>query len=141
MREVYKVVAIKDKKRLSAMAHLGLPDKLIIRHPAKRWVKPKVGKIFCFDTLPNALALTTNALEFEIWRCKAKGIRTITTSIELFDLTHIRNFMDVVIEFWAGIKSIEALCRLDPLLSGVPKGTLVARTIKLEQRVYSTEQN
>jgi len=71
----------------------------------------------------------------EIWLCKAKGVKKLTRALELYDITHTPYFMRLVNEFWAS-KDIVPFAT-----EGVPKGTLAARAIKLEKRVYPTEQN
>lgn len=118
---VYKVVATNNKGQKVSTECNVLPDELVIHYIAKRWVKPKLGKILVFIDLKYAELFRTFG-NGEVWECEAKGVekceRLIPSSSSLEKMK----------TFWECDKNIYPR-HLYP--SRPPYGTYMAQSIKL----------
>jgi hypothetical protein len=146
--KVYKVVFAEGRERFSLLSPS--LSGLVVKYQPQRWIRPRIGRIFCFRGLSEALDFAEEVarsverlpLTTEIWRCRAKGISQVDKVVNLssfFDPFHYfftaqpyppQGVQDVVTDFWEGRWDDEGH------LEDVPQGTVCAQAIKLEHKVY-----
>ncbi len=135
MNLVFKVVSLKDGKRVSAFS----PEHLEVTYPVGQWVSAPVGKLFAFRTFETADVFQHDVESWQIWLAEADGIEPIIHS-----MCGVARKMNLVIDFWADFWADKALQRLQkPLfpecfyLANVIPGTVVASRVRLLERVIS----
>ena len=128
---MYKVVR-KSKGRLySSSIHfnailLSILKKWLVKYVPNKWVKAKIGKLFVFKNLDDAIRFAKEIRlirfnEIEIWRCKTTDTRQLPlmgSSIYTFLI------------FWTGDIPPSPINNTRP-----PKGTFVASKVMLTKRV------
>lgn len=113
--EVFKVVSSDGKGLASAIER----HYKVIYQP-NEWIKPKIGKIFAFNTIEDASKFQANIGEsppYELWKCIGKNIEKI-------DLICLR--WDDTEQFWKGIPTSTF---------HAPSGTVVVSELKLLEKV------
>jgi len=114
----YKVLRKHNSKLYSAVI---LNSKYTIEYKKNRWIKPKIGKIFCFAALEDAERFIVDT--DEVWEVKIEIENPIKVNyiLDTYQITDTEITM-----FWQ--KNIDGTHRL-------PEGTILADKIKLLRRV------
>ena len=131
----YKVVTI-DKHRTLTSAIIGKniffsrTPNLRLYYKLHEWIKPKIGKIFIFDTLIHAkdFMRLDQTREWRIYKCYAKNVTSINKILEPG-----LSYEEVFRNFWNN-----KLTRYDEdcyLKDDVWSGTLVADSVMLYEQV------
>ena len=130
MKYYYKVVSTDSHKNLKSV--MGRKKSICcLMYPLNRWVKPKIGKIFIFDTLGNANSFLLYGCK--IYKCLAVGVYPIKFNKIPDPPVFLRN--RIIPKFWKvkGNKNREKFFLFNKNAGGIepPTGTLLAEKVKL----------
>lgn len=134
---VYKVVRIEGRRRISAYIHPLYPydepgslytrelEHLCIRYPLGKVIRPKIGKIFAFDTLDNVVEFPYGD---QIWECRAKNAEPFKGRV----LANRTIVVACYVGYW---KSYHHPVTIDTWLVNAPDGTVLCDSLTLIKRV------
>jgi len=122
---MYKVVRVKDEKRLSA-----IETPMQVEYREGEWTEAAIGKLFIMRDPDDACNFLAKFLwlepgsHYEVWEVEAKGVDKLETACP-----HVTNAREIK-AFWEGRET-----RKVP----TPPGTLGAKKVKLVRRVLSVK--
>ncbi len=101
-----------------------------LEYPTNRLIKPKLGRIFVFDSFDNALkffniGMASDDPANEIWEVEAHGVERQLDIVDPWGEIFVSSFAD----FWQGKQSLVSV-------TTAPAGTLTCKSLVLKKLVH-----